>query len=1017
MAELVPIGTIIAVVSSQIIKTAQAAKDVVFENKSFKVLAKHLFDIDPVLKELQLKQLSDSPATRQALDCLETDVKKANNLVEKYKNRARFYLLVKCRHIVKEVQDVTREIGKSLTALSLANIEVLSGISDQVNRLQNEMQRAEFEASKSQLQIIDKLNQGLSDHVLDKEFANDMLTEIALAVGVPVEPTEISRELASFKREKEEAENRKEMAEVLFLEQVIELLSRADAAKDYEQVREQYFQRVKVIDRYNSREEYIQPFKPFFCCITGDLMVDPVSLCTGTTCERAALDSWFEDGNKTDPETGEILQDFSYRANIQLGQSIQEWRELNYCVKIRRCKENLISEVISSVEQAVLQIRELIRENRINKDWISISGLTVIAVAMLGSTVDGEVKKELLVTLKDIVEGHAMNKVIFIENQGIEKLVPCLSLDSEISKPAVELLYEVLLDRSGWNMSYCRMLSNNCDVIHLLVSLLKNPIDEITKTVEEILVKLCDADENVIQAAKVNWFRPLVDKVVQGSASVRTSMLKELVILELDEEKIRLLGEEGIVPPLLEMASGNLESKDLSLRILVKLSTFHQNKRLIAYSGGVCLILNLLFSSHTHIVIIDKCAEILANLSSNGDGTKFLIDETGTQLELEDVTARLLAFQQNLNSWDVVRRPALHALLGICQSEAGLVKSAVLSSSAVSVVLSLLDDSNQEIRELAINLLFLFSHHEPQGVVEYLLKPRRLEALVGFLENSEKADVQMAAAGLLANLPKSETSLTEKLIELGGLNAIINILKSGTIQATENALSALFRFTDPTNLKSQRIVVELSAYPLLTGLLKADSLTARARAAALLGDLSMRSPELTDKSKKHRFCCIPRTGFSVCPAHGGICSVETTFCLLKTDSLPDLVSLVQDKVHATAYEAIQTLSTLVQEESPNRGAKVLHENGAIGPVIEVLSWGSESLKGEALALLEKVFVSRDMADFYGPVAKSPLLCLTGRRIYEDGHLQKKAARILLLIERYSKASAALLVGLNDSSMI
>lgn len=29
---------------------------------------------------------------------------------------------MKCRHIVKEVQDVTREIGKSLTALSLSQM-------------------------------------------------------------------------------------------------------------------------------------------------------------------------------------------------------------------------------------------------------------------------------------------------------------------------------------------------------------------------------------------------------------------------------------------------------------------------------------------------------------------------------------------------------------------------------------------------------------------------------------------------------------------------------------------------------------------------------------------------------------------------------------------------------------------------------------------------------------------------------------------------------------------------------
>lgn len=171
--ELIPIGTILAVLTNQVIKTAQAAKDV-FDKESFKVLSKHLFDIELVLKELQLQELNDSQAARLALEFLERDVKKANNLVEKYKNRARFYLLVRCRHMVKEVQEVTRDIGKSLAALSLANTEVLSRISDQVNRLQNEMQRVEFEASQSQLQIFDRLNQGLKDQILDQGFANDI---------------------------------------------------------------------------------------------------------------------------------------------------------------------------------------------------------------------------------------------------------------------------------------------------------------------------------------------------------------------------------------------------------------------------------------------------------------------------------------------------------------------------------------------------------------------------------------------------------------------------------------------------------------------------------------------------------------------------------------------------------------------------------------------------------------------------------------------------------------------------
>ncbi|GFQ07359.1 U-box domain-containing protein 44 [Phtheirospermum japonicum] len=1016
MADFVPIGTILAVLSNQIIKTAHAAKDVVFEKESFKVLSKHLLEIEPVLIELQSQQLNDSPAARQALESLESDVKKANNLVEKYKNRARFYLLLKCRHIVTEVQDVTREIGNSLASLSLANVEVLSGISDKVHKLQNEMQRAEFEAARSRLQIVDKLKQGISDQSYDKEFANDMLKEIARAVGVPVEPTEISKELAGFKKEKEEAENRKERAEVLFLEQVIELLSRADAARDYEEVKSQYLQRLKGIERYDPKEECIKPFKPFFCCITGNVMVDPVSLCTGTACERAALENWFGRGEKTDPETGEALEDFSYRSNIQLRQSIQEWRELDYCVRIRSCKGKLESGVDSSIEEALDQMRELVEENVINKDWVSIGGLSDVAVGMIGSGVSEDVKRRLLVTLKDIVDGHARNKDIFVENQGIEKIVQCLVMDSSISKAAVELLYKVLLDRSGWNTPYCRMLSQQPDAIPGLVSLLKKSVNETSaKIAEEILVKLCEVDENIIQAAKVNWFRPLIDKVIQGSVPVRISLVRELVSLELGEDKIELLGEEGIIPQLLEMASGNIESKEVSLQALVKLSTSPRNKHLIASANGVPLILTILSSSsHKLVIIIAKCAEILANLSSNGDGTEFLVDESGNQHELEPVITCLLSFQQNLNSLDIVRKPALRALLGICRSEANLVKSAVLSASGVSVILALLDDSNHEIRELAINLLFLFSQHDPEGVVEYLLKPRRLEALVGFLENCDKGDVQMAAAGLLANLPKSETSLTEKLIELGGLKAIMDIIKSGTIESKENALTALFRFTDPTNLESQRIVVELGAYNLLSGLLRSESVTASARAAALLGDLSMRSQELSLMNRKcsNWLCCL-RARLAVCPAHGGTCSVSTTFCLLKGGVLPDLVRLLQGKVHATAYEAIQTLSTLVQEDSPQRGANVLHEYGAIGPTIEVLRWGSKSLRGEALGLLDKVFVSREMVELYGLMARAPLTQLTGRSIYEDGHLQRKATKVLLLIERCSRSSRSLVAGLHD----
>ncbi|KAB2625500.1 U-box domain-containing protein 43-like [Pyrus ussuriensis x Pyrus communis] len=996
--ELIPIGTILAVLTNQVIKTANAAKDL-FDKESFKALSKHLLDIGSVLKELQRQELNDSQAARLALESLEADVKRANNLVDKYKNRARFYLLVKCRHIVKEVQDVTRDIGRSLAALSVANTDVLLGISDQVDRLQNEMQRVEIEASQSQLQVFDKLKQGLDDQTLDQGFANDMLAEIAMAVGVPLEPSEISKELADFRKEKEEAANRKERAEVFFLDQVIELLSRADAARDYEEVKKQYKQRVQAIQRYDSSEEYIPPLKPFICCITKTVMAEPVSLCTGTTCERAAIISWFESGERTDPETHEVLQDTSWRCNIPLRQSIEEWRELNYCLKIRTAKAKLLSGFETSILGALSQMQDLMTESSINKDWLTIEGLTDIIISILGNSHDRDLKRRILITLKDIVGGHARNKEKVVESQGWDHIVPCLGRDSSISSAAIELLYELLQDRTGWNVSVCRKLSEQCSTILFLVyTLLKGNVRESAEIAEKILLNLFDIDELLIKFS--------------GPETSRVSMVRTLVNMELVDSNLKLLGEEGIIPPLLEMVSGNMESKLLSLSALAELSGCSANKELIAASGGVSLVLKLAFTPHVRAIIVVKCYEILEKFTSDTAGAKFFVDENGCQLELGPIVTNLTALQQNHNLAYNVRRPALRSLLGICKFDAGLVKKAVLTPNAMSLVLPLLDDSDSEIREIAINLLFLFSQHETEGVVEYLFRPRRLEALVGFLENDGKDDAQMAAAGLLANLPKSERSLTMKLIELDGHTALINILRTGTLKAKENALGALFRFTDPTNLESQRTLVEGGAYPLLVNFLRSSSVTARARAAALIGNLSTSTPKLTVVSKPSGcWSCFKPSNAPLCSAHGGICSVTSTFCLLEGKALPDLVRLLSGEVYETAIEAIQTLSTLVVEASPQRGASVLHEADAIKPMLEILSWGTDSLQEDALSLLEKVFMSKEMVDVYGSAARLSLAGLTSTNVHEDGRHRRKAARVLLLLERYSKSSTSFTPGL------
>lgn len=104
-----------------------------------------------------------------------------------------------------------------------------------------------------------------------------------------------------------------------------------------------------------------------------------------------------------------------------------------------------------------------------------------------------------------------------VESEGWDHIIPCLGRDPIISKAAVELLYELLQNRSGWNMSVCRKLSQQSGAILFLVKLLKGPSRESSEISKTILLKLFDIDEeNIVYAARSGWYRPLIDCIVHG---------------------------------------------------------------------------------------------------------------------------------------------------------------------------------------------------------------------------------------------------------------------------------------------------------------------------------------------------------------------------------------------------------------------------------------------------------------------------------------------------------------------
>ncbi|XP_057817724.2 U-box domain-containing protein 43 [Cryptomeria japonica] len=1002
--ELVPIGTLLAFVTTQVLETAVAAQDVLIEKESFRVLSKYLLDIQPVLAELRMRDLKETEAARQALQSLSDDVKAADSLVSSCRTKPKFWLLVNCRDIVKRAQQVTRDIGKSLALLSLASTEVSADIRDNVNRLQGEMQNAEFEASQSQLRIIDKLELGLREHKTDQGFANDLIREIARAVGVPVEPSEINKELESFRREKEEAAVRKEREEEAFMEQVIALLSHADAANSPEQVEKRYRERLMSLGSNMPEKEDIPPLKSFICPLKDDVMMDPVSLSTGTTYERKEIQQWFEAGNKIDPDTREPLLDFTLRPNIPLKQSIEEWVELNYCLKIKAAKPKLQSRVEAKEKDALKQMQQLCEEKSINKDWIAIEGLIPLMVQVLIKSHSRDVKRAALSTLKTLVIDHTENKDKVVDAGGVEQVVRCLARDARISTVAVELLSELLLNGSELNVSVYRKISLEKSAILLLVTLRNGSVTESAEKAEAILQRLRDNDDNIVQMAAANWYGPLIECLHKGSEGSKLKMAIALSKMELTDQNIKLLGDEGAIPPLVKMISSNLESKAAALGALKNLSTNHENKKHIANAGAVPLILDHLVTSKFPSNIRETSAIILERIMCD-DGVQFLVDENAEPLVLEPIIQNLLALQQNPSTFFSIRRHVLNALLGMLSGPDGEnVRSVARSANGISVLLPLIEGSDQKIRESVIKLLCSLSEGGSQEISHFLLNGNKFELFVTFLEDDSRGDIQAAAAGILSTLPASDGKVTDALIKAEALPAIIQVLNNGSPNAKENAVGVLLRFTDPSSLETQHMVVHSGAFPLLVNLLYSGTILAKSRAAFAIGNLSLSTARLSVAPTVNGCWCFKPVPPPVCRVHLGPCDVKTTFCLVKADALPGLVNLLQEREGKAAGATIYALATLVSDDDIlNKGASVLHEAKAIDHILEILSQGTPESKEEAVKILEKVFQVKEIVEAYGSKARIPLVDLT-TQTHGNGTLRRKAAKVLAQLEVIQETS-------------
>ncbi|XP_043718187.1 U-box domain-containing protein 44-like [Telopea speciosissima] len=985
---LVPASEVLSRIVDAIVETVNAAEDVLIEKENFAELSTYLERIVPVLTELSKKNINASDSLKNAVDILNREIKVAKQLVLDCSKRSKVYLLVNCRKIVKSLEDTTREISRALGLIPLASLDLSIGITEEISKLQDNMLRAEFRAAVAEDDILKKIESGIRERTVDRSYANNLLVLIAEAIGIPPEQSALKKEFEEFKKEIEETKLRKDKAEAVQMDQIIALLGRADAASSPEEKEIKY-----IIKRNSLGSQPLEPLQSFYCPITGEVMVDPVETSSGQTFERSAIQKWFAEGNTICPLTVTPLDTSILRPNKTLRQSIEEWKDRNTMITIASMKTKLLSDDEQEVLNSLSQLKELCEERDLHREWVVLEDYIPILIKLL-ATKNCDMRNHVLVILCILARdsNNSKEKIAHTEN-AIESIVKSLARRIGESKLAVALLLE--LSKNEVVRHYIGKVQG---CIFLLVTMTSQDDTQAARDAKELLDNLSIFDQNVVQMARANYFKPLLLRLSSGPENVKMIMATTLAEMELSDHSKLTLSEDGVLGPLLHLVTlDNVGTKIVAVKALQKLSTVPQSSLLMIREGVVGPLLDLLYCHSTSSPSLrEHVAATIMNLAISTAAEEASQTELSL-LESDEDIFRLFSLI-NLTGPDV-QQSILRTFHAMCQPPSAKdLRSKLRQFSAIQVLVQLCELDTATVRANAVKLFCCLTADGDDGLLSEHVNQRCVETLLRIIRTSNDNEEIAAVMGIIVNLPVNQTQITQWLLDAGALPVIFRFLSNGNYTGsarnhlTENAAGVICRFSVTINHEWQKRAAEAGIIPVLVQLLDSGTALTKQCAAISLAQFSESSAVLSKPIKKQGgLWCWSAPPETRCPVHMGICDVEFSFCLLEAGAVQPLVRVLGEPDIGACEAALQALLTLIDGERLQNGSKVLAEANAIAAIIKLLGSPSSQLQEKSLNALERIFRLVEFKQQYGALAEMLLVDITQRG---NSAMKSLAAKIL-----------------------
>lgn len=954
----------------QIFEISEAAKHVVVCHGCFSQLSSSLAKIRLLLHDVLDGHSSSVFIIIQALD---TELKNAKELISICTDKSKFYLLLNCHTYAKCIQAILSSLASALLELTSDGVDLTLKSKNKIKLVCRDMQAMQIRVSAEEEDLVKKVEHEVCNRLVDAKHSNELLYKMATMAGISLECSALKNEYDELRREKEMVALGKHESEVLQLDKIISLLSSADALGSATEREKQYHEQRRSLDC-----NCLPPLQTFFCPITQDVMENPVEIDSGHTFEMTAIQKWFAEGHKVCPVTKMELQSLSVRPNRLLQQSIEEWKDRNTVLKLAAMSARLNSGIDEQITEALLEIQVLCEEKSVHKYWIAAEGLIPVLVALLGSN-KRELKKKTLATLSKLVADNSENRIKVCSAGAAEYAVRSLARDAGEAKQAVALLLELSKEEG-----LCEMISKVQGCILLLVTLANSDNTIAAMNAKDVLTSLATDDNNVVLMAEVNYFKPLLECLEKGSQSTQIIMANTLSRIPLSDQSRALLVQEGVTAPLVRLASeSNSEGKTAALGAFRNLSALRENRNSMIESGVMQPLLEVLLTVKSIAVATrEHAAATFANLAMSSQSSG-ISDLWGSQRDIDEVLLQLMSLL-NLTG-PSIQSHILRALNSICCHSASVgLRETLRDRESIQFLARFMDAKDTEVRLHALKLLLTLTKDGGGDILAQEMVPESYEVMVDLFSLESFEEEKAAAMGILGNLPLNNRQVTERMLQAGVLSSIVTILErcssrvSGRINTplVENAVWTLIRFTLPTDTTLQLHTAKYGVIPLLVNLLSLSSPLVKCRAAMSLQQFSESTPKLSVPVKgSGSWCCFAPPPEPGCVVHGGVCSVEGTFCLLESGAISPLIQALEEREDDLDEAALSALLTLLSDELWERGSDVIGDAGGVLPIIRKLTVDDTGVQEKALMLLEKILRKDKYKAKFGNIAQMPLVSL------------------------------------------